>query len=284
MIELCDAQFFRSSSTRSKGAGVFTQPRPIAEVFPRVVYRGVLHPTRMPGHPAVAYLVTLPLDEEKRLAPTFDGGIQGLSVDMMLPQGFRVREMDLWTCLQLHVRVPPELSRAIPTRVVVRPGKQGYLSDFGLTPWGGWGLVSEAFVQIAEQLEPNTNEFLPIAETLDHRGRAIEKRFFLMNILQQFNAVDVENSTVEIYERQRSTRAADGTERQHAIRTMRFLQPHTLVLKGALIAEIPPLARDKSRHLPSIFLATTLPSCTGGKIVTARISPGRRILRDLWPS
>jgi hypothetical protein len=196
----------------------------------------MLHPTRTPGHPTVAYLVTLPLDEEKRLAPTFDGGIQGLKVDMMLPQRFRVREMDLLTCLQLHVHVPPELSNSIPTRVVVRPGKQGYLPDFGLAPWGGWGLVSEAFMQIAEQLEPNTNQFLPIAETVDHRRRAIEKRFFIMNILQQFNAVDVENSTVEIHERQRSTRAADGTERKHTIRTMGFLQPYTLVLKSALIA------------------------------------------------
>src|SRR5262245_28690045 len=32
MIRLYDAQFFRCSSTRSEGAGVFTQPRPQADI------------------------------------------------------------------------------------------------------------------------------------------------------------------------------------------------------------------------------------------------------------
>jgi hypothetical protein len=35
MIELCDAQFFRGSSTRSEGAGVFTQPRPERDITNR---------------------------------------------------------------------------------------------------------------------------------------------------------------------------------------------------------------------------------------------------------
>jgi hypothetical protein len=52
-------------------------------------------------------------------------------------------------------------------------------------------------VQLLEQLEPAAHQFLPISETVDPKGRALERRFFLLNILTELSAVDVEHSTVE---------------------------------------------------------------------------------------
>src|SRR5262245_54540955 len=113
----------------------------------------------MSGDQTVAYFVTLPLDEEKRLAPKFEGGRKDLKLDMMVPEGFLARGMNLRSCFQFHVRVPPELLGSVPTRLIVKPGEGGYLPDFGLAPWGGWGLVSQAFVDIVEGLEPGAHEF-----------------------------------------------------------------------------------------------------------------------------
>src|SRR5262245_31574674 len=169
-------------------------------VFLSTIIGGFPDTQRALGDPTVAYVVMLPLDEEKRLAPKFEGGTANLEVDMIAPQGHPLRGMNLGGCFGHHLRVPPELLSAVPARIVVRPGKGRCLPDFGLAPWGGWSLVSQAFVDIVERLEPGTNQFLPIAETVDHKGHAIVKRFFLMNILQQLNAVDAERSSVEFQE------------------------------------------------------------------------------------
>jgi hypothetical protein len=185
--------------------------------------------------PDLAYLVDLPITEQERLDPKFEGGTV-LQFDMIAPEGYPLREMDLGTCIQLHLRVPPELLGSVPTRVAVRVRKGKNLPDFGLAPWGGWGLVSEAFVNIIEKLEPETHQFLQIADTVDRKGHKLEKRYFLMNILQQINAVDTERSSVKINEHQARIPASDGTKRNFTFRTMAFLQPYTLVLTRALIA------------------------------------------------
>jgi hypothetical protein len=182
----------------------------------------------------MAYFVSLPADDRYWLDAKFEGG-KDSRVDMRVPQGHLVRGMDLETCLKYHVRVPPELLGAVPTRIVVTPGKEGDLPDFGLAPWGGWKLVSRAFVDTVERLEPGGHEFLPIAETVDQSGRSVDKRFFLMNILQQFNAVDVEKSNVKIRETHHDI-VAEGKRVTFTARTMGLVKPHRLVLKRALIA------------------------------------------------
>src|SRR5438128_2239866 len=133
----------------------------------------------------MAYLAMLPIIEQERLDPKFEGGMKDLTFDMIAPEGHLLRSMDLATCIQLHLRVPLELLGSVPARIAVRVRKGKSLPDFGLAPWGGWGLVSEAFVNIVERLEPATHQFLRIAKTVDKIGRNIEKQYFLMNILQQ---------------------------------------------------------------------------------------------------
>jgi len=182
----------------------------------------------------VAYYVTLTLDEEHTLDAKFEGGRPELTLDMMVPQGHLVRGMNLQGCFRYHVRVPHELVDSVPTRILVKPGESGYLPDFGFAPWGGWKLVSQAFVDIVERLEPGVHEFLPIAETVDQTGRAVEKRFFLMNILQQFDAVDVERSSVKINEHHHSS-VTDGKTMEFSYRTMQLIAPRRLVLKRALV-------------------------------------------------
>jgi hypothetical protein len=183
----------------------------------------------------VAYFVRLTLNEEQTLDPEFEGGKPELKLDMMVPQGHLVRGMNLQGCFRYHIRVPPELLESVPTRIVVKPGEGGYLPDFGFAPWGGWKLVSQAFVNIVERLEPGVHEFQPIAETLDHQGRPIDKRFFLMNILEQFDAVDTEQSSVKINERRHSS-VTNGKKLEFAYQTMQLLEPRRLILKRSLVS------------------------------------------------
>jgi hypothetical protein len=186
------------------------------------------------GHATVAYFVGLPDDESQWLDPTFEGG-KDLELDMVVPAGHLVRGMNLEGCLRYHVRVPPELVGAVPTRIVVTLGQRGYLPDFGIAPWGGWKLVSQGFVDVVEELEPGEHEFLPIAETVDSKGQMIGKRYFLMNILQQFNAVNVERSSVEF----RTTHHAlvvNGKREEFTVTTMGLVKPCILTLNRKIIA------------------------------------------------
>src|SRR5262245_50549753 len=183
----------------------------------------------------MAYFVDLPIEDELSLDPDYEGGKKDLKLDMMVPQGHLVRGMNLEGCFRYHVRVPPELVESMPTRIVVTPGKGRSLPDFGVAPWGGWKLVSDAFVDIVERIEPCVHEFLPITETVDSQSRAIDKRFFLMNILQQFNAVDVERSSVEFVE-EHYPNMINGKQEKITIRIMRLVEPRILVLKRSLVA------------------------------------------------
>jgi hypothetical protein len=186
----------------------------------------------MSGDTTVAYVVDLPAEEEHWLDPRFEGGNKDL---MLAPRGHLVRGMNLQGCLRYHVRVPPELIASVPTRIIVQPNRGGYLPDFGVVPWGGWKLVSQTFVDIVERPESGAHEFLPIAETDDGKGRAVEKRFFLMNILQQFDAVDVERSTVEFKE-DHYFHLVNGKKRKFTTRIMRLVEPRILTLKRPLVA------------------------------------------------
>ena len=209
----------------SRPAGLFDLERP---------RRAPARP-RMSGDETVAYFVTLPAEDDQWLLPKFEGGTKGLELDMVVPQGHLVRGISLQGCFRHHVRVPAKLIASVPTRIVVTPGMAGYLPDFGVGPWGGWTIVSNAFVDLVEALEPGVHEFLPIAETVDHQGCAIEKRFFLMNVLQQFNAVDVERSSVEFQE-DHYFHMIDGKQEKFTTRIMRLVEPRILVLKSALVA------------------------------------------------
>jgi hypothetical protein len=188
----------------------------------------------MSGGPIVAYLVTLTLDEQETLDPEFEGGNQNLRCDIVDVGGSLLRGIDLQFCFTSHIRIPSKLLGSVPTRVIVKPTEGDYLPDFGFAPWGGWKLVSQAFVNIVERLEPGVHEFLPIAKTFDQKGRLIDKRFFLMNILQQFNAVDVERSSVKFNEHHHSS-ATDGKKLEFSYKTMQLIEPRRLVLKRALV-------------------------------------------------
>lgn len=186
------------------------------------------------GDMNMAYFVTLPLEDEHWLDPEFKGGRSDLKVDMLVPRGHLARGVNLEGCLMYHVRVPPELIASVPSCIAVTPRKDGYLPDFGIAPWGGWKLVSESFVELVERLEPGIHEFLPIAETVDRKGNDLGKRFFLMNILQQFDAVDVERSSVEINEKIYLLTDVNGAQREASVRTMSLKAPYMLVLKRSL--------------------------------------------------
>lgn len=180
----------------------------------------------------MAYTAVLPFDDRQYLDPKFVG--LGKSQFDMEVRGELVRGMNLYGCFKFHVRVPPRLLADVPTRIVVTRGKGDDLPDFGLAPWGGWGLVSSAFVDVVERLEPGVHEFLRIAEVVDRKGRVVEKRYFLMNVLQCFNAIDVERSSVELNEHKHDI-DIDGRRQTFTSRTMRLVEPYVLTLKRVLV-------------------------------------------------
>jgi hypothetical protein len=62
--------------------------------------------------------------------------------------------------------------------------------------WAGAWIVSDRFVDLIERLEPGINQFVPIPKTLNRKKEPIDKKFFILNILQQLPCIDVERSTV----------------------------------------------------------------------------------------
>jgi hypothetical protein len=76
---------------------------------------------------------------------------------------------------------------------------------------------------------------LPIAETVDRNGRSIDRQFFLMNILEEFNAIDVARSSVEFKE-DLYFHVINGKQEKLTTRIMRLVEPRILVLKQSLIA------------------------------------------------
>ena len=150
-----------------------------------------------------------------------------------------------------------------------RSCKDGYLPDFGFGPWGGWQTVSQAFVDIVERLEPGVHQFLPIVETVDTNGYRLQKQYFLMNILQTVDAVDVEHSSVEVIVEERLLRLKDG-QKKHTLRTMSFLpaRPRALTLKRSVI-EGKHLWRDENSAVVSVGFSYPLFEAVG----SADLSP-----------
>jgi len=170
----------------------------------------------------MAYAVALSQEDEEQtiFLPKFEGGDAGLTVDMEF-NGRIIRGADLSGCLLVGRPIPPELFGSVPKRIIIPKDNEKYLPDFGVGPSGGFHLVSEAFVDIVQRLEPSRHQFLPIAETLDSGRTLINKRYFIMNIYTRINAVDIGHSTVRVEERERILRI--GTERKTiTIKTMHW--------------------------------------------------------------
>jgi hypothetical protein len=192
---------------------------------------------------AMAYAVKLSQEDAEQtiFLPEFEGG-DAATLDMEW-EGRVFRGMDLAGCLMFGVPVPAELTRSVPKRLVMNTsgsqqgeGESKRFPDFGVGPWGGFHLVSEAFVDIVERLEPAKHQFLPIEETLDADRNAVGKRYFIMNILAKFNAVDVDRSSVRMEEKERTLRGI-AAGKKVVLRTMHWIhgKPRVLVFKRSVV-------------------------------------------------
>lgn len=196
--------------------------------------------TTMQGPNAMAYAVDLSMDDVDRtlFSPEFEGG-EETTMDMEFA-GRLFKGMNLDGCLMFAVPVPDGLLRSVPKRVIIdtarsQKGGNQHLPDFGVGPRGGFGLVSEAFVDIVERLEPGKHQFLRIEETLDADRNPIAKRYFIANILARINAVDAEHSSVRIEEKERSLSGLRG--KTIVLKTMHWIpaKPRVLAFKRNIV-------------------------------------------------
>ena len=190
---------------------------------------------------AMAYAVDLSQEDldHTLFFSEFEGG-EAVAIDMAVNDRL-LRGMDLQGCLMFGIPVPADLMRAVPKLLIVnrpRPqrGEGNFPPDFGVGPWGGFHLVSEAFVDIVERLEPAKHQFLRIEETVDRGRNPIAKTYYLMNILTRLDAVDVDHSSVRIEERELTPRAIKGAKKI-TVKHMHWISGRSRVLtlkRGAI--------------------------------------------------
>jgi hypothetical protein len=162
------------------------------------------------GGVGMAYLVRSSSKDPDLLNYELQGGNPELAIDVPY-QGRVLREADLATFFSFSLPVPPEMTPAVPTRIIVKPRSDAPLPDFGMIGPAARlnsALVSDRFVALVERLEPNMHQFLPIKECVDGKGRRLGRSFFLMNVLTRLEAIDIERSDVEWI----TTRFPDRTE------------------------------------------------------------------------
>ena len=173
-----------------------------------------------------AFIVELPPDESLYISGSFDGGnpsFQGeLEIDGHLRKG-----LNLNTCIQFGIRAPTDFISSAPTRLIIdRP--HTILPDFGIGPWGGFHLVSETFVEIVEDLDPNMHQFIKIDNTIDKDGNKLEKTFYIMNEINHLRATNVEKSNVEIKD---MTINSSNLKESLNIQLMRIRKPFKITLR-----------------------------------------------------
>jgi hypothetical protein len=158
----------------------------------------------------MAYLVHSSPNDRDNLDYKLEGGNPRLTMEgLKRPDGRPLKDAELATFIFLSLPVPPQLMPAVPTRIVVKPARGGFIPDFGspTLPIGA-RIVSERFVSLVERLEPGAHQFIPINECVDQRGEPLGLSLYLMNVLTRLDAIDVEHSNAEW----ETTRFADGTE------------------------------------------------------------------------
>jgi Immunity protein family (Imm11) len=163
----------------------------------------------------MAYLLESSVKDRDNLDYEFEGGDPSLTIDGLKSRdGRALRGSGLTTCFMFSVPVPAELMAAVPTRIVVKPASDGFIPDFAMAAMFSSRLVSDRFVALVERLEPNVHQFLPIKECVDRKGRPLGRSFFLVNVLTQLDAIDIERSDVQW----KTMRFADQTEMTTLVR------------------------------------------------------------------
>ena len=86
--------------------------------------------------------------------------------------------------------IPPE---GVPKRLRITKGKQ--IFDW-LTVRGGGTLVSSAFKDAVEEIEPGQHQFFPVT-VVDKAGGARPERYFIFNVVGRIDSIIEEKSNLE---------------------------------------------------------------------------------------
>ncbi len=180
----------------------------------------------------MAYMFQSSVKDRDLLDYDLEGGNPEFTIEGLEYEGRPLKGADLATCMWFSLRAPPALVATAPTRINVKPGRDGFIPDFGMTGDVlriSSALVSDRFVALVERLEPNAHQFIPIKECVDRQGRPLGRPFFLMNVLARLEAIDIERSEVQW----QTTRYPDETELTVLVRGPRMNSK--LVLKRDIV-------------------------------------------------
>lgn len=107
------------------------------------------------------------------------------------------RGMDLCGCIMLHVKAPDELIESAP-KTFISESRKIETPDFGAGPWGGLSMSTQDFVDIIESEEPGIHQFIKIENATNRKKEPLSKALYIFNILRSINAIDINNSSVEV--------------------------------------------------------------------------------------
>ncbi|MFG1248197.1 imm11 family protein [Xanthobacter flavus] len=140
-----------------------------------------------------AYMIDHLIDMKRYVSGEFTGGDEG-RVEEIEYDGIKSK-FNLESCLKFRVWAPESLRTSAPSRITIKTRSKNP-PDFGFGPWGEFRLVSEPFVDIVEDLDPGVHQFIKIPETYISGEIKIDKYYYIMNVINTIDALDVENSNV----------------------------------------------------------------------------------------
>ena len=133
------------------------------------------------------------LDEEFIRADLFGG-----NMDFCAPvewNGRVVEDANVDFCIRKGLRISAQLLAAVPNAAKVEINPDGSLPDVGPAMINGW-IVSEAFRNIAEHLEPGKHQYFPVDATVTSTGQPTPKKLYLLNVLNRVGATVPELSDI----------------------------------------------------------------------------------------
>lgn len=122
----------------------------------------------------------------------------GFTMDLILRNGRPGRGMDAAGCSMMGIEIPELLADCLPKRIIVDAIQRDNPPDYAKAGGYGMYIVSDKIRDIVCALEPDLHQFIEIPEALDSRGKPISKKYFFLNVRIWVDAVDIQNSKVEI--------------------------------------------------------------------------------------
>lgn len=175
----------------------------------------------------MAYIISLPPDERRYLEGDFEGGEPNYRRDVVVGDT-NLRQASLEFFFQRHIKAPIDFVSRAPNKIIINK-KRKFDLDFGVGFDGAaLTLVSEKFYYLSDIVAPGQNQFIKIEKTFDKNGFELDNKYYHMNITNVADAIDIENSNVEVHE---IIMPQVGAQSPDVIRAIKMKMPFHVVLK-----------------------------------------------------